>query len=316
MKNFKYLIVFIGLTVTSTAAAQGHLDIEQKWLYRALFNPAATGNTNTLDLYGIAHEQWTGVAGAPSVQLLYGHYLFQNANLGVGFGVINESIGFYHTLDLKASFAYHIPLTSEFTLSLGLSPIVNWTFRNDADISFDYPEIAVAPPFESRTDINFDAGVELRHQWFKLGISALRLIEQKENPISYRSFMSYGVSRFGVTEHVDLSPVLAGTLDHTIINGEAGMMFFYKRQSSRQQLLRLHSSRETYDFLWGGLLARTSGDVSVLAGVGITEHWRLGYAFRYSFQYQSEYSPSSHEILLSWRIPISNATRYYNCEDC
>ncbi len=316
MNNLKYLIAFIGLAVTSTVAAQGHLDIEQKWLCRSLFNPAATGNTNTLDLYGIAHEQWIGVEGAPSVQLLHGHYLFQNANLGIGFGIINESIGFYHTLDFKASFAYHVPLSDEFTLSLGLSPILSRTSRNDAEISFDYPDMALfAPPFESRTDVNFDAGMELRHQWFKLGISGLRLIEQEDNPVSYRSFMIYATNRFGLTERVDFSPVLAGTLHRSAINGEAGIMFYYKRPNSRQQLSRLNA-REVYDFLWGGLFVRPSGDVSILAGVGINAQWRLGYAFKYSFQYRSEYSPSSHEIMLSWRIPTSNGTRYYKCEDC
>jgi type IX secretion system PorP/SprF family membrane protein len=331
MARIKYFIVIglVAISLQAGAQGQGYIDLGQKWLYRPFFNPAVTGNTPFLELNLFARQQWIGVEGAPSTQIFSGHSFFPSINSGAGLTVINEFIGLFHTIDIKLAYAYHIQLNQDLSISFGLAGNMAWMFRDDSKIVLQNPSAPPPPPFKTTLLPNFDAGIEIRNTWLRFGLSAIHLIDSPSsyndpNRLDYnglnteRTFHAYATCRVEAGNYFAISPSLSGSLNHGFYDGEAGAMFFFKRLRQKNNLVRLSTRySDTYDFLWAGAFMRFSGTLAIMAGVSITEQWRLGYAYEYTFHFQQINWANTHEIMLSWRLPpLQRGLRKYLCEDC
>jgi type IX secretion system PorP/SprF family membrane protein len=328
MKLFITLVLTV-VSLHANAQRQGYVDIGQKWLYRPFINPAVTGNTPFIELNLFGRQQWVGVEGAPSTQMLAGHAYFPGISSGLGFALTNEFIGIFHNIDIKAAYAYHLPLSDGITLSLGLAGNATWMLRDDAKIDLQNPNTASPPPFQTTMLPNFDAGVELRNSWLRIGLSATRLIDSPDDytnpdgayyntPQTGRTFHVYATGRVEAGPYFAVSPTLSGALNHNLYDGEAGALLFYKRVRQTNSLTRLSTRyNDVYDFLWAGAFMRFSGTLVVVAGVSLTEQWRLGYAYEYTFHFRQINWANSHEIMLSWRLPPQQrGPRKYHCDDC
>jgi type IX secretion system PorP/SprF family membrane protein len=331
MVRIKHFIVMglVAISLQANAQGQGYVDLGQKWLYRPFINPAATGNTPFLELNLFARKQWIGIEGAPSTQIFSGHSYFPSVNSGAGLTVTNELIGFFHTIDVKLAYAYHISLSEDLAISFGLAGDMTWMFRDDSKIDLQNPNVSAPPPFKTTMLPNFDAGVELRNSWLKVGLSAIHLLDSPKSyndpsradynvPNIERTFFAYLTGRVEAGTYFAVSPALLGSLNHGFYDGEAGAMFFFKRLRQKNDLVRLSTRySETYDFLWAGAFIRFSGTMAIMAGVSLTEQWRLGYVYEYTFHFQQIQWANTHEIMLSWRLPpIQRGPRKYLCEDC
>jgi type IX secretion system PorP/SprF family membrane protein len=319
--NYSIIILLILIAAGIQANAQDYINMGQKWLSRPLFNPAATGSTPFMEITAFGREQWIGIDGAPSTQLLHGHFFFPEINSGVGATITNEFIGFYHSLDIKLAYSYHLELDQDVHLSFGLSGDMTWMFRDDSKIDFENPYIVVPPLFETKMIPNFDAGLELHHKWIKVGLSVLRIMDAASDyngPKIERTFQAYIFNRFNIGNQLAISPSLLGSLSHGLYDGEFGSLFFYRRPRNAQSLVRLRTRyNDTYDFLWAGAYMHFNGAVSIMAGISITDQLRLGYAYEHSFNLNHIQHVSSHEIMLSWRLPVQDhGPRRYLCEDC
>jgi type IX secretion system PorP/SprF family membrane protein len=319
----------VAIVLQANAQGQGYADLGQKWLYRPFINPAVTGNTPFLELNLFARQQWVGVEGAPSTQIFSGHSFFPSINSGVGLTLANEFIGIFHTFDIKLAYAYHISLNEDISISFGLAGNMIWMFRDDSKIDLQNPSVSSPPPFKTTMLPNFDAGMELRNRWLRIGLSAIHLIDSPSdyydpNRADYnglnmeRTFHAYATGRVEAGTYFAISPTVSGSLNHGFYDGEAGAMFFFKRLRQKDNLVRLGTRySDTYDFLWAGAFMRFNGTLAIMAGISITEQWRLGYAYEYTFHFQQIQWANTHEIMVSWRLPpIQRGARKYLCEDC
>lgn len=329
--RIKYFIVLglVSVGLQAHGQGQGYVDLGQKWLYRPFINPAVTGNTPFLELNLFARQQWVGVEGAPSTQIFSGHSFFPAINSGAGLTVINEFIGIFHTIDIKLAYAYHVMLSEDISISFGLAGSMAWMYRDDSKIDLQNPLVSPLPPFKTTLLPNFDAGIELRNRWLKIGLSAIHLID---SPGSYndpgradynapnieRTFYAYAASHIEAGTYFAVSPAVSGSLNHGFYDGEAGAMLYYKRLRQKNNLARLSTRySDTYDFLWAGAFMRFNGTLAIMAGISVTEQWRIGYAYEYTFHFQQVQWANTHEIMLSWRLPpIQRGARKYLCEDC
>jgi type IX secretion system PorP/SprF family membrane protein len=331
MAQIKYFIVMgmMALGLQAGAQGQGYVDIGQKWLYRPFINPAVTGNTPFLELNLFARQQWIGIEGAPSTQIFAGHSFFPSINSGAGLTVINEFIGIFHTIDIKLAYAYHLQLSEDIALSFGLAANATWMFRDDAKIDLQNPAASPPPPFKTTMLPNFDAGVELRNAWLKFGLSTIHLMDSPKDyndpsradyngPNIERTFYAYATSRLEAGTFFAISPALLGSLNHGFYDGEAGALFFWKRLRQKNSLVRLRTrNSDTYDFMWAGAFMRFSGTLAIMAGISLTEQWRLGYTYEYTFRFEQIHWANTHEVMLSWRLPpLQRGPRKYLCEDC
>ncbi|MDR0581866.1 MAG: type IX secretion system membrane protein PorP/SprF [Prevotellaceae bacterium] len=319
MKKAYHLILSFSLLLATVIAlrAQDGFDNTHKWLTRSLINPAATGNTNYFEVSAIARKQWTGMEGTPGTLFLNAQNLFASMSSGAGFTLINDYIGFYYALNAKLSYAYHLKLGTKMALSFGLAGGILTQGRDDASVYLNDMSEYTAYPRTLLPD--FDAGVEFRYEGIRAGLSALHLnINSDKVEYAYgRVFNAYANIRVDIEELVSIMPLALVSYANERFSGEGGAIVYFRfprKAVSKERLDRVVKDR--YDRFWVGASVNWIGNIQVMGGLFVTEQWRLGYSFGYTWNLQTAKAATSHEILLSWRIKTSEPRRYLCLDDC
>jgi type IX secretion system PorP/SprF family membrane protein len=319
MKKRRPVILFFFLLLTATVAshAQDGFDSNYKWLTRSLMNPAATGNTNYFEVSAIARKQWIGMQGAPGTLFLNAQNLFASVSSGAGITLINDYIGFYYTQNVKLSYAYHLKLGTKMSLSFGLAGGVLTQGRDDASVDLNDPSEYADYPRVLLPD--FDAGVEFRYEKIRAGLSALHLnINSDKVEYAYgRTFNVYASVRVDIDELVSVMPLALASYANEQFYGEGGAIVYFRFPRKAVSLERLDRIvKDRYDRFWIGANVGWTGSVHAMAGLFITEQWRLGYSFGYTWNLATVNAATTHEILLSWRVKTSDPRRYLCLDDC
>jgi len=150
------------------AALNGHAQLNPlNSLYffnRYEANPAFAGIHTSLELNGSIKAQWTAIPGAPMMQGFTASKGFDN-RMGVGLVAYNETAGLLARTNLKASYAYHIPLDYEEgnRLDLGLNIGIAWERANIPTAMGDLEDSYLYAYNERPLYLDGDFGAALRH---------------------------------------------------------------------------------------------------------------------------------------------------------
>lgn len=277
-------------------------------------SPAAAGITNRPEFTFLGRYQYAGYTaafndkgGSPQTFLLTASLPVAALGGGVGFGVYRDEIGITKTLNAQVSYAYHIKLSSG-RLGIGVQGIFNninkGTYRakdaNDPNV-----------PLES-SDRKVDAGAGIWYQSDGLyaGIGVNNLIGAKyqfeavslnanQQPQTKKTatvsgerhaYLTTGYN-INVSESFVLTPTAIGKIDFA----GAGKSFSFEA-----------GARGTFnDRFWLGLGYRHQEAATALAGIafGKNNMMRVGYAFDLVVFDEEARSRSSHELMLSLRLP-------------
>jgi type IX secretion system PorP/SprF family membrane protein len=317
-KRYRLILSFSLLPATVIALqAQDGFDNHYKWLNRSLMNPAATGNINYFEVSAIARKQWIGMEGTPGTLFLNAQNLFAPMSSGAGFTLINDYIGFYNTLNAKLSYAYHLKLGTKMALSFGLAGGILTQGRDDASVYL--ADMSEYTPYPRTLLPDFDTGVEFRYEGIRAGLSALHLnINSDRVEYAYnRVFNAYASIRLDLNELIAIMPLTLVSYTTERFSGEGGAIVYFRFPRKAVSMERLDRvAKDRYDRFWAGANVSWLGNVQAMAGLFITEQWRLGYSFGYTWNLRTVKAATSHEILLSWRIKTSEPRRYLCLDDC
>lgn len=322
MKNSLPFIYFLLALLTALPGhAQNGYDYSHKWFNRSLINPAATGNINYFEFTTIGRKQWVGMDGAPGLWLVNAQNLFPDISSGVGLTLSNDYIGFYNALTIKAGYAYHLKLGSEMALSFGLAGGLLTQGRDNTKVDLLNPYDPEYDADARRTyRADFDTGLEFRYKDIRMGFSALHFNASAADATEYsycRSFNGYASARINIDNLVAIMPVGYVNYANDRFYGEAGAIMYFRASRHDPSLKRLgRVTEDMYDRFWLGMQASFKGSITAMAGLFITEQWRLGYAFGYNPDFQTIHSTTTHELLLAWRIKTSEPRRYLCLEEC
>ena len=271
-------------------AAYGQSDIflTQQWFSRINMNPAATGNSNNVNVFLLNRQQWVGFDNAPSTSVLNAHSYFNSIQSGLGFNLIFDKYGVSHqTVNAMLSYAYHIDMTDDVLLSFGLSGGIynnNWDpkrlIRED-DMQVDQ-ELMVDKM--SRTTPDFNAGMELNAYGITFGASITHLLNSTpDNTKPGREFYGYARYRRTIDRNFDIAPGVMYRNGNFHNFFDINVMGYYQKK------------------YWAGLSFRPNNAFAVMLGAefGI---FRIGYAYDHSIGVTSSLATNTHEILLSVRI--------------
>ena len=146
MKTTKILLysLFTVLGV-STASAQQDLMLSQEIFSRVNKNPAATGNTEDIDIFLHGRIQWAGIDNSPRTGVLNVTNYIDKIKSGMGFTCSYDKMGVAHsTTNMKLVYAYQLDLTDKYVLSLGLGAGVNIgyidPYQNTVDDASEFGE--------------------------------------------------------------------------------------------------------------------------------------------------------------------------------
>ena len=293
----KIWITAILVTAVIFAHAQNDIQLSQQNFSRITYNPAATGNSEYLNVALFAREQWVGYDNAPSTHVLNAHKFFEKYKLGVGLQVINDKLGIENTFNIKMAYAYHVWLKEQMILSFGLSAGIlyksldgsNLILQDENDpLSFNGNKMSKVKP-------DFDFGAELNTPKYGFGLSTTHIhtgLKGSDNFNVPRHFYAYGKYIYKATDEITIIPQLGANATQYLITPELNTVCNYK------------------DLFWGGFSWRMKDAFVIMAGAKVYPMLKIGYAYDIGMGPVKSYSSGSHEIMLIGKFNALNQ-KYY-----
>ena len=328
----KILLIFIFFLNCTILQAQQDAQFSQYMFNQLFINPAYAGVDGKLSFSLIHRTQWAGFSptfdngGSPNTQVLsigYGNKLFRS---GVGLHFVNDMIGPLINREAQLSYAYHVPLGSsndpDAKLSIGVrGGIYSQTIDFDRFRALDPDDKLIQSGVLSQTNSDMAAGIYYHSNTFFGGLSMSHIIPQK---FDFGQEGSDGVLANNVY-------LLAG------YNFSVGNKFGKSRLKITPSVLvkAIPTNLSGYSFdlgaiatlndkFFGGISYRQEESASVILGVRLNKSnnkptLQIAYGFDYVFIGQDAKSPTSHEISVSYKIPLiyhenpkANTPRYNN----
>jgi len=291
---FKKNILFaLCLLAGSVSYGQSDIFLSQQWFSRINMNPAATGNSNNVNLFLLSRQQWVGFSNAPRTNILNAHTFFNSIQSGLGFSLIYDKLGRSHqTVNGMLSYAYHIDLTDEMLLSMGLAGgIYNSNWDPNKHIFGVTPEPDDLPEKTSRTAPDFHTGIELNAYGITFGASVTHLLNtDTDNNKPGRRIYTYMRYRTVIDWDYEIAPAVMyryGNYSHFF---DLNVMGFYQKK------------------YWLGLSFRPANSFAVQVGAEFYR-FRIGYCYDRSIGKLSKLAANTHEIMLSARIQKPQQSR-------
>lgn len=321
----KRLLVILGLTLCIGTLAWAQPQYSQYQYNMFLLNPSVAGSNGYTCVNMTARNQWSGYYGAPQTYSLsyQGRFLKMRYSIrenlfkkkiykpksegkvGVGLNIYNDINGLVHKTGFLAAYSYHVWLSGETQLSLGLSVSGYYYKIDQRQIQFeDSDEPFLYSDFRKGTFIpDFNAGAYITSRNFAVGFSTQELMEGfvKTGSQAYkdlritRSYYLFGNYVFQLNRDNMIEPsVLVKMSDLMNPQLDVGLTYIYDNK------------------FWGGLKYRTGS--SLVANVGITkEKYFFGYSFDYTFQEIQKSTYGSHELVVA--IRFGSGSRKYRWLD-
>ncbi|MDR2064253.1 MAG: PorP/SprF family type IX secretion system membrane protein [Prevotellaceae bacterium] len=285
--------VLIILTVLFSALSlygQSDAILTQQWLSRINCNPAATGNTDDLNIFLLHRTQWSGFEGeAPQTTLLNATNYFGKINSGVGLSLsYDKEANAYTNYNAKAAYAYHLKTGDLSLLSLGLGINLQHRSINYTKLHPDNVNDEGIPTVDEKgTSIDFDFGLEFNTSRFTLGASLNRIgksdVKKLNNFKNGQQIYSYARYRITLSESIDIAPTVTYVYANHTNLWEGGLTGFFA------------------DKFWVGAAYRHDVALAFMAGFEFNM-FRVGYAYDHYIQSASDLG-GIHEIMLSVKIP-------------
>ena len=86
-----------------------------------LYNPGVTGSLFHMPVSLNIRQQWSSIPDAPSTQVISIHSKIKRTQTGIGGYFFNDRFGPISQTGIQASYAYHLSITKDIKLGLGLS---------------------------------------------------------------------------------------------------------------------------------------------------------------------------------------------------
>lgn len=303
-----------------------------------LINPAITGIDNYIDLKLGYRAQWRGLEGAPVTSYISIHspigddfvrssvnsfpgsgynplsrsyvnqYTSAEPHHGIGFNALTDKAGQVRQTNVNATYAYHLGLSYDLNLALGVS-------GGFSSISIDVPNIRVENGSDPLLSADYNnvirpdagAGFWLYSPRFFLGGSAKQLLgyrsktaNQQTNSLAYQLTTFYGTAgyKFFVDEDVAVIPsVLLTYWLNSPAAIDANMKVAYQ------------------DKFWIGGSYRNNDSFSLLAGFNMGSLINLSYSYDVTTSALRSVNNGTHEIVLGFllnnRYQVKCSTRQF-----
>lgn len=178
------IIVKVILFISSVLAASSLVNAQQQLLYsqymnnRFAINPAYAGlSEGLLNANLMSRWQWTGIEGAPRSTVLGIDGKLPNHNVGLGLLISHDEVAITGFTNIQASYAYHLKLGKESTLSVGISgALINYRANyadafvlqnGDPDFSANVSEMGA----------NFGAGLYFKSNGLWAGLATPTILD-------------------------------------------------------------------------------------------------------------------------------------------
>ena len=303
MKHSLKLIAILLLLSIGKLSAQVDAQFSHYMFNNVYNNPAYSGVEGYTKLNLFHRSQWVGYSptsnsalrGAPETQLFTLTSPVMRFNAGFGFYVMSDKIGAQNFTQIQASAAYHLGI-KDTKVSIGLrAGTITQTVDKSAYVPIESDDPTILASTSTQTRPDFSLGVNFQHEDFYIGAAFNHMIEAQfdfgadavRNRYPREVLLTAGYT-FPLTYDVSITPnMFVKSTEFTSYTFSVGAIAEYKEK------------------IWGGLSFRQQDAATVLLGYSFFKEnsLRFGYAFDYTIIAQDAKSATSHEVMISYRLP-------------
>lgn len=263
-----------------------------------LYNPAFAGMDGTTQLNAVIRNQWSGVREAPQTDVISGYGLLRNEKMGLGATAFKDVAGADSRRGITLSYAYHLRVKNDMSLSLGLSAgflqyRLDHTIINpydDGDPVFNSPVLSSVVPTAT-------FGAYLYADNFYASFALPQLLS----------------STFTVKdEYNDNSLIEGGLTNHIFVGGgyikdindaftiEPSLLFMLS--SPAPASVELMTKLSYKELLWTALSYRFNDAACMYIGVDIDERFYVAFAHDFVTSELSTVTSGTNEFKLGFRF--------------
>jgi len=289
------LFALLALIFGSVAAQQDPM-YSQYMFNQLVINPAYAGNKKFVSTSLLYRHQWAGFAGAPKTAVASIHGPWHGKKVGLGLTIMNDHIGVTNRFEIKGDYAYHIPLTEDLKLSLGLSAgLSHYYAKNDELIYWDENDAEFNGTTQSNLLPNFGAGAFLYTKKFYIGLSVPELLSYDKSRVmsleagdavvnrQVRHYFATAGYVFVVNEDLAIRPsTLVKYSANTPVQADFNVNLLIK------------------NVLWLGGSYRTNDAMVAIAEFQINKKLRIGYSYDFTMSEMNNYSNGTHEVMIGY----------------
>jgi len=317
------LITLCAIASMSVAYGQQMPQYSQYHRNQYLVNPAAGGVYDFVDVTLGGRMQWAGFDNAPMTTYLYASAplttnrrsiynpslrtsggLVRNPEIktgklkhAIGGSVYLDQYGAWRQVKGQVSYALHLPVAREYNLSFGISAgLSNRAFLPErAQVLSTVTGVGVDPTYDNvianagnQNTMDVGAGLYFYSKNLFIGVAAdqitkdfVRFGNANTNFDPRVHWQFTGGYKFPIGRDLTLMPaVLAKYVHQAPWAIEGNLQVEYK------------------EWLWGGVGYRNTDAVVVMAGLNISQRFKLGYSYDFTISNINNYSAGSHELVL------------------
>ena len=296
----KKIIVVFSLVISTLANAQQLPGFSQYLQNDFLLNPAIAGTKSYAPITISHRSQWLNFSNAPTTQIASIHGGV-NQKVGIGLTLINQQTGPTGMMSAQFSYAFRFKINDKTKLSFGLAPMIIQHSLNKSKINLDEQNDNTFNRISGKTIIaDLNAGVYLYTEKYFLGISLPQLTGNK---------IRMGDDMF--TEHLKRHYLFHAGYDH-VVNEKYTFTpsILVKVMESGAPIQTDVNVKLTYNkLIWVGLSYRFSAshnfNEAAVAFLGVSKaNFSFGYSYDHSFMSIGMHSNGSHELFISYHIPL------------
>ncbi len=319
----RFLFVFISVFIFQWCAGQQKPQYTQYVFNNLLINPAVTGIENYFDVKTGYRSQWTGLQGAPVTSYIsgsvpfgsdfvggdaaalsggneanpYSHLFTQTYEAspphhGLGFLLISDMAGPINTTNFDLTYAYHLGLSSDLNLSLGVEAGANHVSLNTSMLTLENPlDPAIANGSNSQWKPDLGIGIWGYSSNYYFGVSALQLLSQNQFfSTSNRTTQAKTVPQFFVTGGIKV-----------FLNDDVTLLpsALVKFISPLPVTYDINAKVAFRDRFWIGAAYRNGDAIAGMLGLNISSLINIGYSYDYTTSALKTVSSGTHEIVIN-----------------
>ncbi len=294
MKKILYTLLI--LSTTSLFAQQDGL-FSQYMINPSNFNPGYTGSRGGNSLYLQHREQWVGMEGAPSSSFFNFQSYNDRSQLGYGLNIMRDNIGPLNETELSADLAYHMTLSDNAKLSLGIKGSFN-TLNVDFSLLNQYQDDnAIYLNLDRKFKPNVGVGLYYYNDnsFFGLSIPYLLRTSHYDNNVNENS-------RAADEVHYYLMAGLVFRLSDNLLFKPTA---FVRNVKGVPTQLDLSANFLISEKVQLGGTYRFSTAYSAMIGFQINPNILVGYSYDKETTALSDFNSGSHEMFLRYEFGLN-----------
>jgi type IX secretion system PorP/SprF family membrane protein len=293
----KILIVLLCAASYGVASAQQLPLFSQYYFNSFIYNPAHTGQEAGTTLGLVGRKQFTGLSNSIGTYATTLQSRNGESRSGFGLYAYNDQVNLFRTNSISGSYAYHIPLSRERTLSFGLALTALDHKYNASNFYLVNPEDPVVALLgeEGGFTVDANAGVNMDFGKFSMGLANLQMLQNQEafknnaNSKTLYTLANHWIFNAGykavINENLELNPFL-----------------LYRKTQAAPGQVDLNLFLNWIDKGYAGIAYRDGMSFSAMLGVTVNKATTLGYSYDITTNKLRTALGNTHEVALRFNL--------------